>query len=61
MRELRITGSAAYTRREYKAAISLIARGLVKPFYKTYRLDEVNQAYEDILAGRLVGRAVITP
>jgi len=61
MRELRITGSATYTRREYKAAISLIARGLVKPFYKTYRLDEVNQAYEDILAGRLVGRAVITP
>ncbi|BES82777.1 zinc-binding dehydrogenase [Pyrodictium abyssi] len=61
MRELRITGSAAYTRREYEAAISLIARGLVRPFYKTYRLDEVNQAYENILAGRLVGRAVIIP
>ena len=61
MRELSIVGSAAYTKREYEAAIGLIAKGIVKPYYKTYRLDDINQAYEDITSGRLVGRAVLVP
>ncbi len=61
MRELRITGSAAFSLPEYKAAINLVAKGAVKPFYKTYKLEEVNKAYEDVSAGSLVGRAVLKP
>ncbi len=61
MRELRVTGTAAYTPSEYRAAIRMVADGMVKPFYRRYRLEEINQAYSDILAGKLIGRAVITP
>ncbi|MET1101338.1 MAG: zinc-binding dehydrogenase [Pyrodictiaceae archaeon] len=61
MREHHIVGSAAYTKREYASAIRIIEKGLIKPFYKTYKLNEVNKAYEDIVAGRLVGRAILKP
>ena len=61
MRELKITGTAAYTKREFEEAIKLIGEGAIRPFYRTYRLDQINEAYEDVLNGRLVGRAVIKP
>ena len=61
MREIRIVSSAAYTREEYEAAVRMVGSGRVKPFYKTYKLEEVNEAYRDIGEGRIVGRAVITP
>ncbi len=61
MRELTITGTAAYTRREYEEAIRLIGEGLIKPFYRTYKLEEINKAYEDMTKASLVGRAVLNP
>ncbi len=61
MREIRLLGSAAYSRREYEAAIRLVAGGRIKPFYKSYRLEDVNKAYADMLEGRLLGRAVLKP
>jgi len=61
MREYMITGSAAYTRREYAAAIRFVSKPEFKPFYKTYRLEEINKAYRDILEGRILGRAVLKP
>ncbi|MCE4603276.1 MAG: zinc-binding dehydrogenase [Desulfurococcales archaeon] len=59
MREIRIMGTAAYTMEEYREAINLVARGRVRPFYKAYRLEEVNRAYRDIDEGRVIGRAVL--
>ncbi len=61
MREIRITGSAAFSLPEYKAAVNLVASGAIKPYYRLYRLEEVNKAYEDMRAGSLVGRAVLKP
>ncbi len=61
MRELKITGSAAYTKAEYEEAIRLIHEGLIRPFYRAYRLEEVNEAYRDIVEGRVLGRAVLRP
>ncbi|MCE4610542.1 MAG: zinc-binding dehydrogenase [Desulfurococcales archaeon] len=60
MRELRIVGSAAYDKREYTEALKLIGEGAVKPLYRSYPLDRINEAYSDVASGRLVGRAVLT-
>ncbi len=61
MREIRIVGSAAYDMREYREAVKLVGEGAIRPFYRAYRLTEVNRAYRDIVEGRVVGRAVLVP
>ncbi|MEB3773746.1 MAG: zinc-binding dehydrogenase [Desulfurococcales archaeon] len=61
MRELRIMGTAAYTVEEYKQAISIVSSGRIKPFYKAYKLEDVNEAYKDLQEGRVIGRAVLKP
>ena len=59
MREYKIVGSAAFTLNEYRTAVKIVGRGQIKPFYKKYRLEEINKAYEDIVSGKIVGRAVL--
>ncbi len=59
MRELSLYGSAAFTKREYEAAIRLIGEGFIKPFYESYSLSNINEAYERVLSGDLVGRVVL--
>ncbi len=61
MRELKITGTAAYTKEEFEEAVKLVGEGAIRPFYSTYRLDQINEAFRDVTSGRLVGRAVIMP
>ncbi len=61
MREYRVTGSAAFTLKEYRAAIGFVSKPWFNPFYKAYRLEDVNEAYRDILGGRIIGRAVLNP
>jgi len=61
MREIMVKGSAAYTKREYEAAVRLVGSGRVEPFYRRYRLEDINLAFEDVAKGRVVGRAVIVP
>ena len=59
MREQRIIGSAAYTRREVLEAVQLLHKGVVKPVYRTYAFKDVNRAYEDLINNRVLGRAVL--
>ena len=59
MREYRITGSAAYNKREYTEAVRLVGEGVVQAFYRAYRLEDVNKAYSDVTRGRVLGRAVL--
>ena len=61
MRELEIHGSAAFSKKEYEAAVRLVGSGVVKAFYKTFRLDEVNEAYRIVGSGEILGRAVLKP
>ncbi len=49
------------TRSELGEVLALAARGLITPEYTTYPLDRALDAYADMEAGRLTGRAVITP
>lgn len=49
------------TRPELVELFDLAARGLVRAEYTTYALDDAVQAYRDLHAGRVQGRAVIVP
>jgi len=59
MREQRIVGSAAYTKAETMEAVKLIHEGRIKPVFKRYRLDQVNEALNELSRGSVLGRAVL--
>ncbi len=61
MREHRIVGSAAFTRREYEEAARWIARGSVRLAYEVFPLEAVNEAYRRLEARQVQGRAVLVP
>lgn len=49
------------SRPELIELLDLAARGLIKAEYTTYPLDNALQAYQDLRAGKVRGRAVIVP
>lgn len=58
--EIRLVGSRYVSRGELSDAMSLVQRGLVTPVVDRVRpLDEVNEAFDDLVAGRIVGRTVL--
>jgi len=59
MRQQKIVGSAAYTPKEFKIAIDLVASGKIRPYYKVFRLEEINDAYKEMLERRQVGRVIL--
>jgi D-arabinose 1-dehydrogenase-like Zn-dependent alcohol dehydrogenase len=61
MREHRIVGSAAYTRREWGLALEWIGSGRVRPFFRTFPLSAVAEAYATLDRDEVVGRAVLVP
>jgi D-arabinose 1-dehydrogenase-like Zn-dependent alcohol dehydrogenase len=55
-----VLGSRYVTRGELERAIELVRLGLVKPIVDRVRpLAEVNEAYDDLEQGRIVGRTVL--
>jgi propanol-preferring alcohol dehydrogenase len=62
MRALTIRGSYVGKLSEMRELLELVRAGKVKPMpVGRRRMDEVNQALEDLKAGRIVGRVVLTP
>jgi D-arabinose 1-dehydrogenase-like Zn-dependent alcohol dehydrogenase len=62
MRALTIRGSYVGTLQEMRELLALVRAGKVKPMpVGRRRLDDVNQALEDLKAGRIVGRVVLAP
>jgi propanol-preferring alcohol dehydrogenase len=60
LNELSLYGSRASSRRDVCAVIAMIASGAVKPVVtRTYPLEGVNCAMEDLRLGRSLGRQVI--
>jgi D-arabinose 1-dehydrogenase-like Zn-dependent alcohol dehydrogenase len=58
--EIVVLGSRYVTRGELERAIELVRLGLVKPVVDRVRpLAEVNEAYDDLEQGRIVGRTVL--
>jgi alcohol dehydrogenase, propanol-preferring len=60
-REIRLLASSVGTRDELRALLDLAAAGHVRCKVETRPLDEANAALEDLRAGRVLGRVVLTP
>jgi propanol-preferring alcohol dehydrogenase len=61
LNELSFYGSRASSREDVRNVISLLEKGVVVPVVsKTYPLEEVNHAFEELKLGKCLGRQVIT-
>jgi alcohol dehydrogenase len=61
MRRIRILGSQQNKREFLYEALDYVAKGKVKVLTETYKLEEINRAYERVAQGKVRFRAVITP
>jgi D-arabinose 1-dehydrogenase-like Zn-dependent alcohol dehydrogenase len=60
LEEIVVLGSRYVKRAELERAVELVRRGQVKPVVHSLRpLGEVNDAYDDLTSGRVVGRTVL--
>ncbi|WP_277210750.1 alcohol dehydrogenase AdhP [Isoptericola croceus] len=56
---LTVRGSIVGTRKDLAEAIDFFARGLVEPTYTLRPLEEINDIFDEMLAGRIDGRVVM--
>lgn len=62
IKEAVVTASVGATLDELKETVDLAARGVIKAVVdREYPLEGVNEALEDLRAGRIIGRAVLKP
>jgi D-arabinose 1-dehydrogenase-like Zn-dependent alcohol dehydrogenase len=61
LRGLKIKGILYGKKEHLIAVLKLFQEGKIKTFPVLYRLDEINSAINDLIAGRVIGRAVIVP
>jgi propanol-preferring alcohol dehydrogenase len=61
VKEHRIVGSAVGTRREMHELLALAAAGKVRCRVESYPLEEVNEVFDRMRRGALLGRAVLVP
>lgn len=59
MRKLKVVGSVVGTMRECDEALDFTARGLVRPVLTYGGMEDIDRFCEEMIAGKLVGRAVI--
>jgi propanol-preferring alcohol dehydrogenase len=60
MREITITSAATGTRDDLRDVLELAAAGHVRCLIETRRLDEINEIFETMRAGKIAGRMVLT-
>ncbi len=61
MREHRLVGSAAYTRKEFEEAARWIGEQRVRPVYEAFPLMSINDVYRALERRAIRGRAVLLP
>ncbi|NMA66841.1 MAG: alcohol dehydrogenase catalytic domain-containing protein [Clostridiaceae bacterium] len=60
MKEKEIIGIRGSNRRDLVETIRLVEKGIIDPYiYKTYALDDINLALEDLKNGKSLGRTVL--
>ncbi|MEZ5259860.1 MAG: hypothetical protein R2705_24135, partial [Ilumatobacteraceae bacterium] len=59
--EVNLTTTYWGSRPELVELLELAGRGVVRADFTTYSLDDAAQAYRDLAAGTVAGRAVIVP
>jgi D-arabinose 1-dehydrogenase-like Zn-dependent alcohol dehydrogenase len=61
LRQIKVVGSMAFRPWDIYEALDLLKRGLIRPFYTEYRLEDAARAHEDMNRGGVFGRAVLLP
>lgn len=61
LRGLRVRGILYGTMDDLKRVIDLYNKGKIKTLPVPYYLDEINEAFDDIMQERILGRAVVIP
>ena len=62
LRGLNITGAYTGSFNDLVDLVNLSKTGAIRSVvHRTYKLDEANQALEDLRAGKIFGRAVLNP
>jgi NAD+-dependent secondary alcohol dehydrogenase Adh1 len=61
IREINVVGTLVGSYTELSELMALAAQGKVTLHTRTYGLHEINQAIEDLYAGRIEGRGVLVP
>jgi len=61
LRQIKVIGSMAFRPWDIYEALDLLRRGLIKPLYTEYRLEDAAKAHEDMERGAVFGRAVLIP
>ncbi|RJQ09445.1 MAG: zinc-binding dehydrogenase [Bacillota bacterium] len=60
--EVSVVGSRACTKDDLGSVMSLVSRGAVKPVItRRFPLEQVNEAFSELAADRILGRAVVVP
>ena len=60
LKEKEIIGCRASNLHELKEAVRLVEQGVIDPYiYRTYPFEEINQALDDLRAGKALGRTVL--
>lgn len=59
LKQLKVFGTMAFRPWDVYEALDLLKRGLVKPIYTEYRLEDAAKAHLDMERGAVVGRAVL--
>lgn len=59
MREITVIGSLAFTRFDVSEGLRLIAEGKVKPRITKFKFEEINEAFEKLRRGEILGRGVL--
>ena len=59
--EAEVVSSAWGTRDELAEVLDLAREGRIQSRVQTYRLQQINDALSDLRAGKVDGRAVVTP
>ncbi|KAE8351598.1 chaperonin 10-like protein [Aspergillus coremiiformis] len=54
-----ITGSAVGNQTEAKEVLEFAARGIVKPHFRTEKMDNLTRVFEELKGGKLQGRIVL--
>ncbi|MEM0276604.1 alcohol dehydrogenase catalytic domain-containing protein [Pyrobaculum sp.] len=61
LRQLKVIGSMAFRPWDIYEALDILKRGLVKPLYTEYKLQDAARAHEDMERGAVIGRAILVP
>lgn len=59
LKEVHVVGSLVGTRKDMEEALEFAADGKVKAEYELAKLDDINQIFDDMKKGKIVGRIVM--